>query len=150
MVAANQNNLGAVNCGCCGYYIPHDRVRGYNQAGYRGEFYLLGAGEVKQTMWTPNRLRYEVSVPAATSLVINQNMYPGWRVAHGDGETYSDGGLMAVRVPPGHQQIEIVYRPTHILWAYLLTLVATTVLVAVWLIEKKVEPPPRAVEAPPT
>jgi hypothetical protein len=137
MTAANQNNLGAVDCGCCGYYVPHDVVRGYNQAGYRGEFYLLGAGEVKQTMWTPNRLRYAVNVPVSTSLVINQNMYPGWRVLHGDGETYSDGGLMAVRVPPGHQQIEIVYRPTHILWAYLLTLFATAVSVGVWLIERK-------------
>jgi len=150
MTAANQNNLGAMNCGCCGYSVPHDIVRGYNQAGYRGEFYLLGAGEVKQTMWTPNRLGYEVNVPAPTSLVINQNMYPGWRVVHGDGETYSEGGLMAVSVPPGHQQIEIVYRPTHILWAYLFTFLATAVSAGVWLVEKKGEPQPRAVEPPPT
>ena len=150
MTAANQSNLGAVACGCCGYYIPYDSVRAYNQPGYRGEFYLLGAGEVKQTMWTPNRMSYEVSVPAATALLINQNMYPGWRVVHGDGETYSNGGLMAVHVPPGHQQIEIEYRPTHILWAYLLTFIATTVLVGVWLIEKKAGAPPRAINPPPT
>src|SRR5208337_2653121 len=109
------------------------------------EFYLLGAGEVKQTMWTPNRLGYEVNVPATTSLVINQNMYPGWRVVHGDGEIYSDGGLIAVRVPAGHQKIKIVYRPTHIAWAYLLTFSATAILVGVWRIEREIGPAPRAI-----
>jgi len=144
MIVANLSNLGAVACGCCGYHIlPENIVGGYNQPGYRGEFYLLGAGQVKQITWTPNRLSYDVSVPASTSLVINQNMYPGWELVHGDGEIYSKGGLMAVRVPPGHQQIEIEYRPTHILWAYLLTFVATTVLAGVWLIEKKAGAPVR-------
>jgi len=150
MVAANQNNVGALNCGCCGYYVPHDVVRAYNQAYYRGEFYLLGAGDVKQTMWTPNRLGYEVNVAAPTSLVINQNMYPGWRVIKGDGEAYSEGGLMAVRVQPGHHQIELAYTPTNIVWAYWLTLLATAVLAAVWLIEKKAGSPPSAAEPPPT
>ena len=148
MIVANLSNLGDISCGCCGYHIlPENIVRGYNQSGYRGEFYLLGAGEVKQIMWTPNRLGYEVSVPASTSLVINQNMYPGWRVVHGDGETYSYGGLMAVRVPAGHQQVEVEYRPTHILWAYLLTFVATAVSAGVWLIENSGEPPARAVQS---
>ncbi len=141
MVAANQNNMGAVHCGCCGYHIVLDKVRGYNEPGYRGEEYLLGAGQVKQTLWTPNRLSYEVDVAAPTSLVINQNMYPGWRVVQGDGEIYSEGGLIAVHVPPGHQQIEILYRPTHILWAYFFTFLATAVTVGVWLIEKRLESP---------
>jgi len=135
MVAANQHNLGAVNCGCCGYYIPHDIVQGYNQPDYRGEFYLLGDGNVKQASWTPNRLDYDLNVPAPTSLVINQNMYPGWRVVDGEGETYSEGGLLAVHIPSGNQRIEIAYRPTNIVWAYLLTFLATVTLVAVWLIE---------------
>jgi hypothetical protein len=125
-------------------------VRAYNQAYYRGEFYLLGAGEVKQTMWTPSRLGYEVNVAAPTSLVINQNMYPGWRVVKGDGEAYSEDGLMAVRVQPGHHQIELAYTPTNIVWAYWLTFLATAVLAAVWLIEKKAGLPPSAVEPPPT
>jgi hypothetical protein len=137
MVAANLNNMGAVNCGCCGYYIPHDAVRGYNQSGYSGEYYLVSSGDVKQTAWTPNSLAYEVSVPAATSLVINQNMYPGWRVARGNGEIYSADGRLAVRLPSGTQQIVITYRPTHILWAYLLTFLAAVALASVWFIEKK-------------
>jgi hypothetical protein len=137
MYAANQSNMGAVNCGCCGYHVPYEKVRGYNQHDYRGEFYLLGAGEVKQTMWTPNRLGYQVNLPAATSLVINQNTYPGWRVVRGEGETYSEGGLMAVRVPPGQERIELEYRPTHVNLAYLLTFLATALTVLMWFIEKR-------------
>jgi len=120
-------------------------VRGYNQTGYNGEFYLLGDGNVKQTSWTPNRLDYDLNVPAPTSLVINQNMYPGWHVVEGDGETYSEHGLIAVLIPSGKQQIEIAYTPTHIVWAYLLTFIATVVLIAVWLIEKRGALPQRAV-----
>ncbi len=147
MTAISQNNLGAMNCGCCGYYIlPLDIVRGYNQPGYRGEFYLLQAGDVTQVAWTPNRLTYEVDVPAATALVINQNMYPGWRLARGNGVLYTQSGLIAVSLPPGRQQIELVYRPRHILWAWLLTLVATIALIGIWVLEKKRDAlPPRPV-----
>ncbi len=148
MVAANLNNMGAVNCGCCAYHIPGDNVRGYNQSDYRGEFYLLGTGEVKQSLWTPNRLRYDLNLPAASVLVINQHMFSGWQVVKGDGETYSENDLIGVRVPAGQQQIEIAYTPTHILAAYLLTFLATAVLFGVWLIEKKVKMPPRPVNSP--
>jgi hypothetical protein len=146
MYATNQSNMGAVNCGCCGYHIPYDKVQGYNRPAYRGEFYLLGAGEVKQTLWTPNRLRYEVNLPAATSLVINQNMYAGWRLSQGGGETYSKDGLIAVRLPPGREQIEMEYRPTHLLLAYMLTGLATLLLVGIWLIERKPEAAPRSID----
>ena len=79
-------------------------------------------------------------VPDATSLVIDGNVCIRVGGSIKDlGAAYSEGGLIAVHVPAGHQHIEIVYRPTHILWAYLLTFVATVVLVAVWLIEKKTE-----------
>ena len=150
MVAANQRNLGAVNCSCCGYHVPHAFAQGYNQPNYRDEFFLLGAGDVHQTLWTPNRLRYEVNPSASTSLVINQNMYPGWQVVKGDGEIYSYDGLIAVRVPPGPQQIEIAFRPTHIGWACLFTFLAAIALAGVWLIEKKLEPSSDAVQQLPT
>jgi hypothetical protein len=132
MTALNQANLGAANCYCCGYYIHGGKVIGYNQPGYRGEYYLLGSGQVQQIQWTPNRLTYDVNVPAATSLVINQNIYPGWRVAYGDGEVYPELGQLAVHVPPGHQRIELLYRPRRIIWAFALTVLATIALIAVW------------------
>jgi hypothetical protein len=128
----SQANMGSVNCQGFGYNdIPEDAL-GYNQAGYRGEYYLLGAGMVSQTLWTPNRLVYEVNVPAATSLVVNQNYYPGWRLASGKGELYIEKGLIAVRVSAGRQRIELVYAPEHILLAFALTIAAVAALILIW------------------
>ena len=141
LVDSNLHDLGAVNCGCCGYYIrPYDIVRGYNQPGYRGEFYLQGAGEANQIAWTPNRLTYEVDAPRPTSLIINQNSYPGWRIVRGEGELYSEGRLMAVKLPAGHQLLELVYRPTHILLAFVITATATLILIWAWMVERRNQP----------
>jgi len=66
--------MGSVNCEGYGYNdIPENAV-GYNQTGYRGEYYLLEPREVRQTLWTPNRLRYEVNVSGPSSLVVNQKL----------------------------------------------------------------------------
>ena len=135
MTSANEANLGAVRCTCCAYYPPRGSVRGYDQPGYRGEYYLLGPGEVKQTQWTPNRLSYTVNAPAATSLVINQNMYPGWRITHGDGSVYAYDGLIAIRVPAGQQQIILRYAPRGFPLACVITFVAFAILIVTWLVE---------------
>jgi len=124
--------MGSVNCQGYGYNDITEDALGYNQTGYRGEYYLLGAGTVSQTLWTPNRLRYEVNVPAAASLVVNQNYYPGWRLTNGHGELYAEKGLIAVRVPPGRQRIELVYAPEHILLALALTMAAVAALILIW------------------
>ena len=134
-VALNEANQGNVNCTCCGYYIPRGSVTGFNQPGYRGEYFLLGSGEVKQIEWTPNRLSYEVNASAPTSLIINQNMYPGWRVAEGAGSIYSYDGRIAIRVPAGPEKLEVLYRPTHIAWAFALTLLAALALILTWIRE---------------
>jgi len=134
-VAMNQLNMGNVNCTCCGYYIPRGSVRGYNQSGYRGEYYLLGSGTVTQTEWTPNRLTYEIDAPAATSLIVNQNMYPGWRLTEGVGTVYAQDGRIAVRVPGGRQKVQLRYRPRHIAWAFLFTALAAATLIGTWLKE---------------
>ena len=109
--------MGSTNCGGVGYTVPRGAVLGYNEQGYRGDYYLLDAGNVTETLWTPNRLSYEVNANEPTSLVINQTMYPGWHLAHGDGLVYPENGLIAVRVPSGRQNIELVYTPHHIMAA---------------------------------
>src|SRR5260370_14507065 len=84
MTYYNQANLGAVHC--WGYGKDTDlttTVVGYNQAKYSGEYYLVGPGQVSQIEWTPNKLRYHISAPAPTELVINQNHFPAWRVVRG-------------------------------------------------------------------
>src|SRR5690349_6933994 len=115
MTAANLANQGNINCYCCGYGVPRppNKVIGYNQPGYRGEYYLLDAGQIKQLAWTPNRLSYEVDAPGPTSLIINQHAYPGWRVTGGTGTIYPYRGTIALRIPAGHQQIQVLYRPRH-------------------------------------
>ena len=132
--------MGSTNCGGVGYQVPRGAVLGYNEPGYRGDYYLLGAGDATETLWTPNRLSYEVDVAEPTSLVVNQTMYPGWRLARGEGLVYPENGLIAVRVPTGRQQIELVYTPHHILAACWVTLFALAVLIAVWYIEMRYPP----------
>jgi len=135
MTAVNQANYGALRCTCCAYYIPRGSVRALNQASYRGEYYLLGEGTLKQIEWTPNQLRYTVDTPAATSLIVNQNNYPGWRLIAGTGQLYGYDGLIAVRIPPGRQEIEIKYMPRGFALALTVTLLAFVVLCAVWMFE---------------
>lgn len=104
----SQANMGFVHC----YeYTPwKTSVVAYNEKGYRGEQYMDGPGTVLLLEWTPNRLVYEVDTPAPSLLVINQNHEPGWRLARGAGRVISSGGLLAVAVEKGHQQVTLVYR----------------------------------------
>ena len=129
--------MGSTNCGGVGYTVPRGAVLGYNEQGYRGDYYLLDAGTVTQTLWTPNRLSYEVNANEPTSLVINQSMYPGWHLAHGDGLVYPENGLIAVRVPSGRQEIELVYTPHHIMAASAIALFAVAILIVVWWMEMR-------------
>ena len=110
---------------------------GYNEQGYRGDYYLLNAGKVTETLWTPNRLGYEIDAAQPTSLVINQTMYPGWHLAQGNGLVYPEHGLMAVLVPSGRQEIELVYTPHHIVAACVVALFALAMLIVVWRIESR-------------
>jgi hypothetical protein len=129
--------MGSPACGGVGYQVSRGHVLGYNEKGYRGEYYLLGAGKVTQIRWTPNRMSYEVDAPEPTSLVINQTMYPGWHLSHGDGSVYAEQGLMAVRIPAAHQEIELAYTPTHIFIAFAIALLALATLIVVWWIETR-------------
>jgi hypothetical protein len=131
--------MGSVNCGDIGY---HEQPRpgvvpGFNQERYRGEYYLLDAGTVTQTRWSPNRLSYEVNASQPTSVMINQLLYPGWHLVRGNGLIYPENGLIAVRVPSGRQEIELAYTPHHIVMAYASALYALVALIAVWWIESR-------------
>ena len=134
MTEIAQANMGSVNCQGYGYCdIPEDPL-GFNQAGYRGEYYLLGAGTVSQTCDAESpSVRGDVS--AATSLIVNQNSYPGWRLSRGVGELHDEKGLIAIKLPPGRQQIEVVYAPQHILLAFAPTIAAAAALILIWRME---------------
>jgi hypothetical protein len=42
------------------------------------------AGTISQTLWSPNRLAFEVQLDAPATLVINQNYESGWQVDGGE------------------------------------------------------------------
>lgn len=137
LTAISIAGMGSANCGGVGYTVPRGGVLGFNEQGYRGDYYMPGKGRVIETLWTPNRLSYEVSASEPTSLVVNQTMYPGWHLAHGDGLVYPENGLIAVRVHPGRQEIELVYTPRRIVAACLIALFALAMLIVVWWIETR-------------
>ncbi len=131
--------MGSVNCGGIGYHVdpPKNSVLGYNDPGYRGEYYLLGAGEASANRWTPNRLSYAINADEPTSLVINQVLYPGWHLAQGDGLIYSENGLIGVHLPSGRQEIELAYTPQHIVLACMSVLFGLAILIVVWWFESQ-------------
>jgi hypothetical protein len=120
MTEYNMANLGAVNC--YGTANISSSVVGYNQANYSGEYYLVGPGQITQIEWTPNQLSYRVSAGAPTELVVNQNYFPGWRVVRGVGDLASRGGLLAVHLPAGSEDITLRFRPEHLAVAVAFTL----------------------------
>lgn len=100
-------NIGVV--GCYEYTAWSSSVRPADREGYRGEQYLLGPGTIELARWTPNVLRYNVSVPGPSRFVVNQNYDPGWRVVEGNGTPFNYGGLIGVRIPAGTQSVTIAY-----------------------------------------
>lgn len=59
--------------------------------------------------WTSNRLEYAVDAPVPSVMVVNQNYDPSWRVTSGPSQTFSQDGLLAVRVPAGKSRIVLRY-----------------------------------------
>ncbi|HMD05051.1 MAG TPA: hypothetical protein VKG68_07230, partial [Candidatus Binatus sp.] len=107
MFATSLADEGSLNC--YEYTAIGTPAAGFNEPTYRGEQYLLGAGSVTLSRWTPNRLEYAVDAQAPTVMVVNQNYDPWWRVTSGPGQTLSQDGLLAVRVPAGKSQIVLRY-----------------------------------------
>ncbi len=102
-----RHHEGVVNC-----YTYTDwptEAKGWNEAGYLGEQYLIGPGTVRLEKWTPNRLEYAVDAPVPSVMVVNQNYDPSWRVTSGPSQTFSQDGLLAVRVPAGKSRIVLRY-----------------------------------------
>jgi hypothetical protein len=129
----NQANMGSVNCQGFGYNLPpNPMLFGYNQDGYRGEYFLTDPGTVYQTKWTPNRLSFDVSATVPTTLIINQTFDIDWQLAAGNGTMTSDHGRLAIQIPAGHQQLTIFYRPQHMLLALLMTLCGLAAFVLLW------------------
>jgi len=131
-----QANMGSVNCEAFGYHVPNNSVLGYNQKGYPGEYFLLDSGAVRQTEWTPNRLTFDISATAPTTLVVNQNFDIDWQLESGNGTMAEDQGRLAVKLPAGNQRLTLFYRPQHIVLALLTTLGGWVAFVLLWWWER--------------
>lgn len=130
-----QANMGSVNCQGYGYCSIPTTATALNDPKterYEGEYHLLGPGRVTQTRWTPNQLGYQVYVPEPTTLVINQNYYPGWTITEGNASFVTEGSLLAVSLPKGQQNLTLTYHPRHLLPAFGLTLAAAIATIIFW------------------
>ncbi|MGC1676216.1 MAG: hypothetical protein WA740_01685 [Candidatus Binataceae bacterium] len=134
MLPLNLANLGAANCYETNFWDVSDtKVRGYNQAGYRGEQYLLLPGSVRLLKWTPEKLQFEVNTRSANVLVINQNYYRGWRIRDGAAAIDTNRPVLSVTIPAGSQKLTIVYRaPWAILGIWILALTSAVTLILFW------------------
>ncbi len=132
MTRLNLANEGSIRCGGYGMFEVKTHVLGYNQSGYRGEYHLNGSGVAAQTYWSPNRLKYHIDSLGAATLVVNQNFYPGWRLTTGGGELYSEDGLLAVRVPPGQQEVELRFQPTFLFPSLILSFLFAAATLLLW------------------
>jgi len=131
MYSAARANLGVLSC----YETVRPEfmyVRGYVQAGYRGEQYLLGAGTVALNRWTPNELSFEIDAPEPTTLVVNQNFVAGWRIIQGQGTLVPYRGLIAVLIPAGRQHLELSYGGWPFRVGLLISILTLAAIVTLW------------------
>jgi len=135
MLVAARANTGVIHC-----YDPI-RIRPHAAASdrpnYRGEQYLLGSGSVTLEQWTPNALSFEVETESPTVMVVNQNYDPGWRLAKGSGEVFSEDGLIAVRLPAARQHLELAYHSFGFMVGLGISMLTLVAMLLVWRYERK-------------
>jgi hypothetical protein len=128
-------NQGAASC--YEYSEPGTPVRGYEQHGYRGEYYLTGPGLLTMRRWTPNALSFDLTTASANVIVINQNYDEGWRLIRGQGEVFSYDGLLGVHVPAGVQHLGLRYRSYPFLIGAAITLLTCAGVLGLWVSDRR-------------
>ncbi len=126
-------NMGSLTC-----YEPLEPAVtpvGVNDAGYRGEQYLLQGGTVGLVEWSPNRLTLAVSSKAQDVVVVNYNYDAFWQVVSGQGQTFNHQGLLGVNVPAGSQALVLAYQTPRFIAGLLLAIAALAV--AAWVSRRR-------------
>jgi hypothetical protein len=120
----------------------------YDHHAYRGEVYVWPpVGTAKLDGWSPNRLVIAVEVERETTLIVNQNYSPGWRLAGTGRPVRRYEGLISVRVRPDDSRVEFYYLPTSFLFGSTVTCV-TVFVAAVWLVVAAARGRRRASQSP--
>ncbi len=78
------------------------------------EVYTLGDGNAKINYFSSNKIKVDVDVNDISTLVLNQNYYPGWRTWQRL-KVKNYNGLMAVEVPPAIKKVTFYYLPNSFL-----------------------------------
>jgi hypothetical protein len=80
------------------------------------------AGSVRRVRWSPNRIDLEVDLRRPSTVIVNQNFGPGWRVT--GGTILSQDGLLAANVPAGRHEVAFRYLPTSVVVGGVVTAVS--------------------------
>jgi hypothetical protein len=89
-------------------------AKAFDHSKYHGEVFLTPpVGEARLVSFSPNRMTVEIRADQDAMLVVNQNYFPGWRIAgNGKPRVRKRDGLIAVPVGPETERVELVYLPT--------------------------------------
>ena len=95
-----------------------------DDAGYGGEVFLVpDSGSAEIMKFSPNRIETQFRTDMPTSLILNQNWFPGWRVK-GDarGKVQSYDGLISCRTQAGQKlEATFYYLPTSFIIGLIVT-----------------------------
>ncbi len=109
-----KSEIGVIDC-----YSPFggtESVKGANQNGYKGEWYLeKNKGTIKLLFWSPNRVLIKVDMPKKENdvLILNQSYFKGWKIlVNGNKVTpESTSGLISVKINENSHVVDFVYNP---------------------------------------
>lgn len=123
-------------------HLDQGKVKALGETGYRGEFYLdQPDGEITQDYFSPNELKFTISLKKPNVLMINQNYHPGWKAEINSQkiETSETDGLISVLLPQGDYRLKVYYLPETFLIGLMFSL-SFIVLSAVIIFQNKTIP----------
>ena len=100
----------------------------------QGEVYLkdVSAGTLSYSMNNRSEYVIHTKILSSTSIVINQNYYPGWVTDSGQVVENSDG-LISIPIAPGTHDVTFKYRPHTVSWGIVLSLLGCLLGASFWL-----------------
>lgn len=98
--------LGSIACFEEQAFFMSPRLRG----DLPREEYLAdeGAGTLERRSWSPHRIEVDATLERPTTLIVNQNAHRGWHASAG--QVTSAGGLLAVDLPAGQNEVVLTFR----------------------------------------
>lgn len=96
---------------------------------------LSGAGDVEVVRRAPGVWTFHVRAEKDTTLTVADPMFPGWHARVDGRETAlgtAPGEAMAVEVPGGAHDVELVYRPASLRWGLAAAALSALLLAAAW------------------